>query len=93
MHVGIDDAQGRFAIRGNELRLRSARAVGPSLGITLVPAPLLALVPVPLDGTGSFTWTVPGGGGPQTVVLQAFQLAPGGASISSSNALELQLLP
>ena len=65
----------------------------PSLGITLVPAPLLALVPVPLDGTGSFTWTVPGGGGPQTVVLQAFQLAPGGASISSSNGLELQLLP
>jgi len=65
----------------------------PTLGLTLVPVPVAAFINLATGPAGELSLSVPGGGGPATLVVQAFQLDPGGASISSSNALAVQLLP
>ena len=63
------------------------------MGTIISPAPL-AIIPMPTDANGSFTWTLPGGGGPVTVyaqVIYADATLPGGAGFS--NAIAATWLP
>lgn len=63
------------------------------LGVTLVPSPVSTLFTLQTDSLGVFTLQVPGGLGTQTIFTQAFQLAPSGTTLNSSNALQVELLP
>lgn len=65
----------------------------PSLGITVLPFPPLSILTLFTDATGQLTAPVPGGGGPATLVIQAFQPASIGPPFVASNAIEVQLLP
>jgi hypothetical protein len=67
----------------------------PAFGGTLVPLPLSFALPLTTNAAGSFAMpTVPGGGGPQSLYLQAIHLDPGlptGHGIS--NAIRADFLP
>jgi len=66
----------------------------PAKGGMLVPVPWLLSFAVPLDGSGSFSLSVPGGMGPLTVYVQAVYTdgaQPNGYGFS--NALAAQFLP
>ena len=63
-------------------------------GGTLVPYPP-TVTPITLDGTGSYSMVIPGGGGPATIVAQVTyeDLTLPAPSIGFSNAVEIYLLP
>jgi hypothetical protein len=66
----------------------------PAKGGLLVPVPWLINFAIGLDGSGSFELSVPGGGGPLTVFVQAVYTdgaQPNGYGFS--NALQVQFLP
>ena len=74
--------------------------VGPApgllnlLGGTIVPSPPALAGPFTTDASGTFTFTVPGGGGPFVLYAQWGILdAAAGAGFSLSNALKLDFLP
>jgi hypothetical protein len=63
-------------------------------GGTLVPVPILLLLPLATGPTGTAHATVPGGGGPLSIDLQAVfadATLPGGFGLS--NAVRVDLLP
>jgi hypothetical protein len=63
-------------------------------GGTLVPVPWFVAAPLALDGVGAFSVTVPGGGGPINLFVQAVYADPAQAlGVGFTNALELHLLP
>lgn len=65
----------------------------PGFELTLVPLPLVVVVPASTDAEGRYALSLPGGGGPAEFVLQAVvaDTSPGG--FSASNALRLEYLP
>ncbi|HZL99035.1 MAG TPA: hypothetical protein VFD43_02185 [Planctomycetota bacterium] len=66
----------------------------PFKGGTLVPVPILLLVTLPTGPTGTLSATIPGGGGPVSVYVQALYLDPGlPAGFGFSNAVRLDFLP
>jgi len=66
----------------------------PFKGGTIVPFPWTVLVPLPLDGTGATTATVPGGGGPLAVYVQAIYVDDAQAQgYGLTNAVQVDLLP
>ncbi|MFT7464297.1 MAG: hypothetical protein ACI9EF_002650 [Pseudohongiellaceae bacterium] len=66
----------------------------PVKGGMLVPVPWLLNLALPLDGSGSLDLSVPGGGGPLTVYVQAVYTDGGQTNgYGFSNALEVQFLP
>jgi hypothetical protein len=66
----------------------------PFKGGTLVPVPVLLVAPLATGPTGTAMLTIPGGGGPASIFLQALHPdlgLPGGYALS--NAVRLDLLP
>jgi len=69
-------------------------APAPFKGGTLVPVPILLLLPLGTGPTGTAHAMVPGGGGPLSVYLQAITLDAGlPAGFGLSNAVRVDLLP
>jgi hypothetical protein len=66
----------------------------PFKGGTLVPVPVLLTILMPVNGAGGLSLTVPGGGGPLTVFVQAAiadAALPQGVALS--NVVQVELLP
>lgn len=71
------------------LAIATRRSAIPALGGTLVPFPGTAVIPILLDGAGSFSFRVQGGGGPQTLYLQViYRDAAQRLGFAFTNALE-----
>jgi hypothetical protein len=66
----------------------------PFKGGLLVPVPALLTIPVPANGAGGLSLTVPGGNGPASIYLQVAAADPAQpAGVALSNAVRIELLP
>ncbi len=65
----------------------------PDLGITVAPFPPTSVLTLVTDSAGELQLPLSGGGGPSTLVLQAFQLTAGALPLEASNAVQIEFLP